>query len=75
MACKELKMKATSNKQFEYTAKKHTSVFLWVTVILLDLTPSTRNTNSAPTCKMYRKKIAAIRKPSYLKQLKTRRES
>lgn len=34
------------------TKREHTRVFLCVTVILLDLTPSTRNTSSAPTCIM-----------------------
>lgn len=40
--------------------EENTSVFLCVTVILLDLQPSTRKTNSAPTCinqNMYHYKI------------------
>lgn len=32
--------------------KEHTSVFLFVTVILFNLQPSTRNTSSAPTYKV-----------------------
>ena len=42
--------KAKPTRGINEVRKKHTSVFLCVTVILLDLHPSTRNCNSAPTC-------------------------
>lgn len=57
-------------KELRNNSLKHTSVFLCVTVILLDLQPSTRKANSAPICTGIEKDCI----PSNLEQLKNQQK-
>jgi hypothetical protein len=53
---KKILVMGDSEKKRKKEKREHTSVFLFVTVILFNLQPSTRNTSSAPTCKVKRPK-------------------